>query len=116
MLKHFIFWDYPRGGWQYDVMVGIILVFVLATPRGWFRDQPRTPMVSSIAVVPGEHGTSVYWVEPELLAGLSKEEQNQKLPDLLKRFTKRKTLTVTRVEAVPDSDGETKGYMVFAKP
>jgi hypothetical protein len=75
VLKRFIFWDYRRASWQYDVMVGIILIFVMLTPRGWFRDQPRTPLVSSIAVLPAEHGSSVYWVEPELLAGLTKERQ-----------------------------------------
>jgi len=116
VLKRFIFWDYPRASWQYDVMVGIILIFVLLTPRGWFRDQPRTPLVSSIAVLPGEHGASVYWVEPELLADLGKDQQTQKLVDLLKNFTHQKQVTVTRVEPITDSDGETTGYMVFAKP
>ena len=114
MLKRFIFWDYPRASWQYDVMVGIILVFVMLTPRGWFRDQPRTPLISSIAVPPGEHGSSIYWVEPELLAGVSKEQQAQELSALLKNFTHRKQLTVTRVEPIADSNGETRGYVVFA--
>jgi hypothetical protein len=116
MLRRFIFWDYPRASWQYDVMVGIILVFVLLTPRSWFRDQPRTPLVSSIAVLPAGHGGSVYWVEPELLSGLAKEQQAEKLTQLLKEFTHRRQLVVTQVEPVPDSDGETKGYMVFSKP
>ncbi len=116
MLKRFIFWDYPRASWQYDVMVGIIVIFVMLTPRWWFRDQPRTPRVSSIAVLPAEHGTSVYWVEPELLAGVSKEQQAQKLAGLLKNFTHQKQVIVTRLEPIADSDGETKGYMVFAKP
>ena len=97
-------------------MVGIILIFVMLTPRGWFRDQPRTPLVSSIAVLPGEHGSNVYWVEPELLADLSKDQQAQKLAELLRKVTHRKQVTVTRVEPIADSDGETKGYMVFAKP
>lgn len=116
MLKRFIFWDYPRASWQYDVMVGIILIFIMLTPRGWFRDQPRTPLVSSVSVLPDEHGSSVYWVEPELLADLSKDQQAQKLSDLLRHFTHRKQVIVTRVEPIADSDGETKGYMVFAKP
>jgi len=116
VLKRFILWDYPRASWQYDVMVGIIVLFVLLTPRGWFRDQPRTPLVSSIAVLPSERGSSVYWVEPDLLAGLSKDQQEQKLLALLSRQTHQKRLTVTRVEPVTDSDGATKGYMIFAKP
>ena len=116
MLKRFILWDYPRASWQYDVMVGVIVVFVMLTPRGWFRDQPRTPLVSSVSVLPAEHGSSVYWVEPELLAGLSKDQQSQRLSGLLKNLTHQKQVTVTRVEPIADSDGETKGYMVFAKP
>ena len=116
MLKRFIFWDFPRASWQYDVMVGIILLFVFLTPRGWFRDQPRSPMVSSVAVLPAEHSSSLYWVEPELLNGLSKDQQAEKLPQLLQKMTHQKKLTVTRVEPVQDSDGATKGYMVFAKP
>jgi hypothetical protein len=116
VLKRFILWDYPRASWQYDVIVGIIVIFVMLTPRGWFRDQPRTPLVSSVSVLPGEHGSSVYWVEPELLADLSKDQQAQKLTALLTKFTHRKNVTVTRVEPIADSDGETKGYMVFAKP
>jgi len=116
MLKRFILWDYRRASWQYDVMVGIIVIFVLLTPRGWFRDQPRTPLVSSIAVLPAEHGSSVYWVEPKLLSGLSKDQQTQEVLQLLRTFTHRKQLVVDRVEPIADSDGETKGYMVFAKP
>ncbi len=97
-------------------MVGIILIFVVLTPRGWFRDQPRTPVVSSVSVLPAERGSSVYWVEPELLAGLSREQQTEKVTQLLKNHTRRRALFVTRVEPIADSDGETKGYMVFAKP
>jgi hypothetical protein len=40
-LKRFILWDYPRAGWQYDLMVGLILAFIFLTPRDWFRDQTR---------------------------------------------------------------------------
>src|SRR5947209_1931432 len=82
MLKRFILWDYARGTWQYDVMVGIILVFVLLTPRGWFRDQPRTAQVSSIAVLPAGHGSSVFWVEPEPFAGLSPDQRVRKASEL----------------------------------
>jgi hypothetical protein len=92
MLKRFILWDYPRASWQYDVMVGIIVIFVLLTPRGWFRDQP------------------------ELLSGLPKDQQTQKVRQLLKRFTHQKEPVVDRIEPIADSEGETRGYMVFAKP
>jgi len=35
------FWAYERGTWQYDAAVILILIFVLATPRAWFHDQPQ---------------------------------------------------------------------------
>ena len=55
-VKRFLFWDYPRAGWQYDVMVGLILAFIFLTPREWFRDQPRA---NSIVMLPSEHGETV---------------------------------------------------------
>ena len=116
MLKRFILWDYARGTWQYDVMVGIILIFVLATPRGWFRDQPRTPQISSVAMLPGEHGSSVFWVEPEPFANLSEPQRVQKASELLRKLLRRGDVRVLRLEPVQNSEGETKGYMVFAKP
>src|SRR5260370_1431039 len=65
-LKRFLFWDYRRAGWQYDVMVGLILAFVFLTPRELFRDQPRA---SNVVMLPSEGGASVFWMEPELLSG-----------------------------------------------
>ena len=116
MLKRFILWDYARGTWQYDVMVGIILMFVLATPRSWFRDQPRTAQVSSIAVLPAGRGNSAFWIEPEPFQDLSQDQRMQKATELLRKFTKRRDVTVLRLEPVQNAEGETKGYMVFAKP
>ncbi len=40
-LSSFLWWTYPRGSLEYDIMVGIILAFIFLTPRHFFRDQPR---------------------------------------------------------------------------
>lgn len=37
LLGRILFWRYHRGGWQYDVLCGLILVFIFATPRGVFE-------------------------------------------------------------------------------
>ena len=113
-IKRFILWDYPRASWQYDVMVGVILVFVLLTPRGWFRDQPRTPRASEVAVLGVRHGDSVYWIEPELLAGVAEEQRVAKLGAILKSRTG-KTQVITRVEPIFDSEQEVKGYMAYTR-
>lgn len=46
-----IFWSYERGSWPYDVMVVIIVMFVLITPRSWFRDQPENSFTNSAGIV-----------------------------------------------------------------
>src|SRR5438128_3525230 len=82
-LKRFILWDYARASWQYDVMVAIILAFIFLTPREWFRDQPRIPRASNIALLPGERSTDMYWIDPELLSGIPEPHRLSKLADIL---------------------------------
>lgn len=36
MLGRVIFWRYPRGSWQYDILCGFILLFIFLTPRAVF--------------------------------------------------------------------------------
>ncbi len=116
MLKRFILWDFPRASWQYDVMVGIILAFIFLTPRAWFRDQPRIPHASNIAVLPSEHGTDVFWVDAELLAGVPENQQVAKVTEVLQQRFGRKHVEVTRVEPIQNSESEIKGYMAFTRP
>jgi hypothetical protein len=116
MLKRFILWDYPRASWQYDVMVGIILVFIFLTPRDWFRDQPRIPNASSIAMLPSENGSSVFFVDRELLAGIPENQLTERLTQVLRARTGNRRFRVTRMEAILDSEGELKGYMASARP
>jgi len=116
MLKRFILWDYPRASWQYDVMVGIILAFLFLTPRDWFRDQPRIPGASSIAVLPSENGSSVFFVNSDFLNGVPENQRSAKLTEVLRVRMSDRKLVVTRVEPVLDSERELQGYMAFARP
>jgi hypothetical protein len=108
-VKRFILWDYPRAGWQYDIIVALILVFIFLTPRELFRDQPRP---SNIVLLPAEHGTSAFWLEPELLAGVPDSERAAKAAGLLRNKTGKKQ-TVTRIETIFDAEQDIKGYMAF---
>ena len=116
MLKRFILWDYHRATWQYDVMVGIILAFIFLTPRDWFRDQPRIPTASSIAPLPAEKGSSVFFVNSELLSGIPEDQRAGRLTQTLRVRTGSRQLQVTRVQPVLDSEGGLEGYMAFARP
>lgn len=46
-----LFWSYERGSWPYDVMVVVIVMFVLITPRSWFGDQPENSFTTSAGIV-----------------------------------------------------------------
>jgi hypothetical protein len=116
MLKRFILWDFPRASWQYDVMVGIILGFIFLTPRDWFRDQARIPNASSIAMLPSENGSLVFFVDRELLDGIPEKQQVERLTHVLRTRTSNRRLTVTRVEPIVNSEEERQGYLAFARP
>jgi hypothetical protein len=111
-LKRFILWDYPRAGWQYDVMVGLILAFIFLTPKDWFRDQPRR---SSIVILQAHDGTDVFWLAPELLAQIPDANKKDAAAELVqKRFGKR--LRFVRLDPIFDAESEIKGYMAVVRP
>jgi hypothetical protein len=116
VLKRFIFWDYARMSWQYDVIVGLILAFIFLTPRGWFRDQPRIATASSITPIPSEKGSSVFFVNTEMLSGVPEDQQGARLTQVLRVRASNPRLQVTRIEPVLDSEGGLQGYMAFARP
>jgi hypothetical protein len=116
MLKRFILWDYPRTCWQYDVMVGIIVAFIFLTPRDWFRDQPRIPNARSIAMLPSEHGSAMFWIDKEHLGATPEPARLAKASEILRAYTGNGGLRVTRVEAIRSSENELQGYMAFARP
>ena len=115
MLKRFILWDFPRASWQYDVVVALILAFIFLTPRDWFRDQPRIPHASSIALLPTENGSTVFFVDAQLLAGIAENQRAAKLTVALQSRMSNRRLSVSRVEPILDSEGELQGYMAFAR-
>lgn len=111
-VKRFLFWDYPRAGWQYDVMVGLILAFIFLMPREWFRDQPRA---SSIVMLPAEHGSNVFWMDSEQLSDVPEAQRPEQAGNLLQARTGKK-YNVVRLEPIVDSEKEIKGYMAFTTP
>lgn len=111
MLKRFISWDYSRGSWQYDVIVGVILAFLFLTPRGWFRDQPRIPRVSVISVALGE-----FMVDPEFWSSTPDDRLKARLTKEVRARAGNSHLTITSVEPVFDSDGELRYYIAHTRP
>ena len=112
-LKRFILWDYPRGSRAYDVMVALILAFIFLTPRDFFRDQPKA---SSVVMLPGESGSSVFWIDTELLVSYPEEERPDRAAALIRAQSKGRRLSLLRLEPIFDSEEEIKGFMAIAAP
>jgi len=111
-VRRFIFWDYARATWQYDVMVVLILAFVFLVPRDVFRDQPRG---SDIVRLPTEHGSNVFWVEPQLLESIPESERSARVErEIRSRFGRREG--IVRLEPIAGSEREIRGYMAYTAP
>jgi len=106
-MKRFIFWDYPRASFPYDVMVALILAFIFLTPPDLFRDRPRA---TEVAMLPG----GIYMIGPEALAGKSDAEQRQRAAELIrKRY--HENVTVLKVEPHVGAEQEVKGFMAYTR-
>jgi hypothetical protein len=108
VFKRFILWDYPRAGWQYDVMVALILAFIFLTPREIFRDQPRA---SSVVLIPSNDGNA-FFIEPDLLDGVPEAERVARANTMIRTRTGKRH-TITRLEPIFNSEKDVTGYMAF---
>ncbi len=104
----FLFWDFPRASWQYDVMVALILAFIFLTPRAIFRDQAKP---ANIVMLPAQQG---YLLDPSLLEGVPAEAQAGEATQLVRKRYKTRA-TVNRVEPVYAED-ELTGYVALTQP
>jgi hypothetical protein len=111
-LKRFVLWDYARATWQYDVMVALILAFLFLTPRDLFRDRPRPPR--DIIRVSSDHGTNLFYLEPQLLADIPETARAGRASELVRaRFGKQENLF--HLQPIAGNDSEVKGYVAFTK-
>ncbi len=114
------FWSYERMTWQYDVMVALIVVFVLLTPRHWFHDQPRP--VASVQLVSSDarSRTTIYRLDAGALpsdpgAANATPEIQRRAHDVLSRSVsglKDSSFQVVRVYPKLASDGSVAYYDV----
>jgi hypothetical protein len=123
-----LFWSYERGSWPYDVMVVVIVLFVLVTPRTWFHDQPQSSALSGTDVQlvsedPSSE-TRTYRLDADVL---SPEKRTSKPTPELEREThdilgrtvgdlKGRTFQVRRIDPVLAPDGSVTSYDVTIHP
>lgn len=118
-----VFWSYERGSWPYDVMVLVILVFVLLTPRGWFHDSREAnsrPNASVRLISEESSGARTYRVDATLLDPQKRTPEKtpkleRKAHDVLNRNVddlNGRTFQVIHIVPVRASDGSVESYDV----
>jgi hypothetical protein len=123
-MRNTIFWAYDRGSWPYDVLVVVILIFVLATPRSWFHDRPQTGVgaSSSVQFVSEDSAsqTRIYRLNASALSAEKRTahptpELEREMHDILGRAVddlNERTFTVLRIDPVVDAHGVVLHYDV----
>lgn len=93
--------------------MALILIFIFATPRAWFRDQPKA---SSIVLMSSLHGLNRVFIATELLEGVPANNLPNRAQSLIHQKTG-KTWKVVRVEPIRDEDEkEVKGFIAYTTP
>ena len=106
----FVFWNYERGTWQYDLMCALILAFIFVTPTRFFRDRPTLTEARQVVEVRGIEGTG-YRIEARLLEGGSKRSVELNALQVLEQVTDRE-VAIRRIEKVFDAKGNLQAYTV----
>jgi hypothetical protein len=105
-LKRFILWEYPRASWQYDVIVGAIVVFIFVTPH--FINFGDRPKAASVAIVRGG-----YWIEPQQLAGVPAPMLPARAAAVVNAKYKGHAVIASVEPIYDDDERELKGYLAF---
>ncbi|HEY3940162.1 MAG TPA: hypothetical protein VGL97_22230 [Bryobacteraceae bacterium] len=108
--RRLVFWEFARASWQYDLVVGLILLFIFAVPRDLFRDQPRA---ASVVLMSSLRGANRVFIATELLDGLPERQRVQRAEVLIHQRTG-KSWHVVRVEPIRDeAEQEVKGFIAY---
>ncbi len=110
LARRLVFWDFPRASWPYDLVVALILLFIFATPREWFHDQPKA---SGVVLMSSVHGANQVFIASELLSGVDEARRTNRAEALVRERTGKKW-HVVRVEPIKDeAEKEIKGFIAY---
>ena len=115
LLWRSIFWSFRRGSVQYDLIVAAILAFIFLTPREFFGDQPRPPVVRQVQEVGDARGTMVFWIDPATVDVSNEQERDARLKELIHQRSGL-NLEIVSVERSGAPGGELHAYIVYTRP
>ena len=114
--KGYVWWTYPRGGFHYDVMVTVILLFIFVAPSFIsFNDKPveRTAHLTGVMVTPEGKNGFVCRIEASAIQGETEAEIRDGLMRVIEPIAGE--VKFIRYEAVRDNKGKIIAYNVWVR-
>ncbi|HTS38395.1 MAG TPA: hypothetical protein VMH04_22160 [Candidatus Solibacter sp.] len=115
-IRGYILWQYERGTLHYDIMVTLILVFVLFSPRVInFNDKPiaRNPHPTDVVVTTDPYGNLLYQVEASAVTAGDDRSVRDQLLRIIEPISG--AVSIVSFEPVKDGKGRIQSYKVLAK-
>jgi hypothetical protein len=115
-IRGYILWQYERGTLHYDIMVTLILVFILFSPRVInFNDKPiaRNPHPTDVVVTADAEGRLVYQIAASAIQPGDYNSVRDQLLRIIEPISG--AVSIVNYEPVFDSKGKVQGYKVLAQ-
>jgi len=109
-------WQYERGTLHYDIMVTLIIIFVLFSPKVInFNDKPvtRNPHPSDVVVTQDAQGGLLYQITASAISPGDDHAVRDQLLRIIEPISG--GVSILRYETVSDSGGRVQSYKVWVK-
>ena len=115
-IRGYILWQYERGTLHYDIMVTLIIIFVLFSPRVInFNDKPigRNPHPTEVVVTADAQGQLIYQVAASAVSAGDDRSIREQLLRVIEPISG--AVSIVSYEAVANAKGQVQSYKVLAK-
>ena len=115
-IRGYILWQYERGTLHYDIMVTLILIFILFSPRVInFNDKPiaRNPHPTEVVVTADPEGRLVYQVAASAVSPGNDNSVRDQLLRIIEPISG--AVSIMSYETVFDGKGKVQSYKVLAQ-
>jgi hypothetical protein len=115
-IRGYILWQYERGTLHYDIMVTLIIIFVLFSPRVIdFNDKPiaRNPHPTEVVVTTDTEGRLLYQVAASAVSPGDDQAVRDQLLRIIEPISG--AVSILSYEPVSDGKGKVQSYRVLAQ-
>ena len=115
-IRGYILWQYERGTLHYDIMVTLILIFILFSPRVInFNDKPiaRNPHPTDVVVTADAEGRLVYQIAASAISPGDYNSVRDQLLRIIEPISG--AVSIVSYEPVSDGKGKIQSYKVLAQ-